>query len=115
MSRKVAIPAMIMAAAVATAGGLAFAKSSAVENDALGDLAHARITLAQAAAAAEAHVGGRATRAELNGERGTAIYEIEIVGADQKVLDVRIDAGDGKVLSTKQDQADRRGKDEDDD
>lgn len=107
MNRKNAISALLMAAGIATAGGLAYAKSAAGENDALADLAKAKITLTQAIGAAEAHSNGKATKAELEGERGTVVYDVEVVTADHKVFDVKVDAADGKVLSSKQDQADR--------
>lgn len=74
MKRTLLIPALILAAGVATAGGVAYAKqSSPAENDAVTDLAKAKITLVQAVSAAEAQAGGRATKAELDGERGTEI------------------------------------------
>ena len=69
MNRKITIPALIIAVGVATAGSLVFAKSSGAENDAIADLAKAKITLAQAVGAAEAHASGKATKAELEGER----------------------------------------------
>ncbi len=114
MNRKIAIPALIMAAGIATAGGLAYAKSGGGENDAIADLAKAKVTLAQAIGAAEAQSGGKATKAELEGERGTVVYQVEVVTADSKVFDVKVDAADGKVLSSRQDQADR-GEHEDND
>lgn len=114
MNRKIAIPALIMAAGIATAGGLAFAKTSGGENDAIADLAKAKITLTQAVSAAEAQSGGKAIKAELEGERGTIVYEVEVVTADNKVFDVKVDAADGKVLSSKEDQADRGEKDDKD-
>lgn len=115
MNRKIAIPALIMAAGIATAGGLVFAKSGGGENDAVTDLAMAKITLTQAIGAAEAHANGKATKAELEGERGIVVYEVEVVTADNKVFDIKVDAADGKVLSSKQDQADRGEKDDDKD
>lgn len=107
MNRKFTISALIMATGLAAAGGLAYAKSSDAENDAIADLEKATITLTQAVGTAEAHAQGRATKAELDGDRGTVVYEIEVVTSDNKVLDVTVDAANGKVLSSKQDQVDR--------
>ncbi|MBK7792646.1 MAG: PepSY domain-containing protein [Betaproteobacteria bacterium] len=116
MKRTLMIPALIVAAGVATAGGLAYAKQSGTaENDAVSDLAKAKITLVQAVSAAEAQAGGRATKAELDGERGTVVFDVEVVTPDNKVFDVKVDAADGKVLSSKLDQADRGEKDEEKD
>ena len=116
MKRNIVIPAFIVAAGMATAVGLAFAKQgSGVENDAVGDLAKSKITLVQAVGAAEAQAGGKATKAELEGERGALVFNVEVVAADGKVVDFKVDAADGKVLSSKQDQEDRAGKEDDDD
>jgi uncharacterized membrane protein YkoI len=113
MKSKIAIPALLVAAGIATAGGLAFAKTAGAENDAIADLAKAKIALAQAVSAAEAQTGGKATKAELEGERGTVVFDVEVVTPDNKVFDVKVDAADGKVLSSKLDQADRGEKDDD--
>ena len=115
MNLKFTIAALIMAAGVATAGGLAYAMSSSADNDAIADLAKAKITLTQAVGAAEAHATGKATKAELEGERGSLIYQVEVVTADNKVFDIKVDAVDGKVLSSKQDLADRGEKDDETD
>ncbi len=115
MNRKLTISALIMAAGVATAGGLAYAKTSLTENDAITDLAKAKITLTQAVGAAEAHASGKATKAEIEGEHGTVVYEVEVVAADNKVFDIKVDAADGKVLSSKQDQTDRGEKNDEKD
>lgn len=114
MNRKIALQALIMAAGVATAGGLALAKTSGGENDAVADVAKANITLTQAVSAAEAQSGGRAVKAELEGERGALAYQVEVVTADNKVFDVQVDAADGRVLSNKPDQADRGDEDDND-
>lgn len=114
MKRTFVIPALIVAAGVATAGGLAVAKQAGVlENDAVADLAKAKIGLVQAVGAAEAHASGRATKAELEGERGAVVFDVEVVTADNRVFDVKVDAADGKVLSSTQDRADRGEKDDD--
>lgn len=113
MKSKIIVPALLMAAGIATAGGLAYAKSAAAENDAVADLAKAKITLVQAVSAAEAQAGGKATKAELEGERGVLVFDVEVVTPDNKVFDVKVDAADGKVLSSKIDQADRGEKDDD--
>lgn len=113
MKSKITIPALLVAAGIATASGLAFAKTSGGENDAIADLAKAKITLVQAVGAAEAQAGGKATRAELEGERGTLVFDVEVVTADNKVFDVKVDAADGKVLSSNLDQVDRGEKDDD--
>jgi uncharacterized membrane protein YkoI len=116
MTRNIMIPALILAAGVATAGGLAYAKQSGVtDNDAVTHLAKAKVDLGQAVSAAEAQAGGKATKAELDAERGQVVFNVEVVTADSKVFDVRVDGTDGKVLSSKPDAADRGGKEDDED
>jgi uncharacterized membrane protein YkoI len=115
MNRKQLISAVLLAAGVATAGGLVYAKQEAPgQNDAVTDLGKAKISLSQAIGSAEAQAGGKATKAELEGERGVVVFNVEVVTADNKVFDVKVDAADGKVLSSKADAADRGGKDEED-
>jgi uncharacterized membrane protein YkoI len=102
------------AVALGLAGGVAaFAKAGAdTENNALADLAKAKakVTLSQAISAAEAQAGGRAIQAELDGENGTTVYKVEVVSADSQARDVTVDVTEGKVLSSKLDQADHGGK-----
>ena len=108
MKRSIIVPATLVALSIATAGGLAFAKQARVlENDAVADLAKATIALSQAVAAAEAQSGGKATMAKLDDENGVIVFNVEVVTADSKVLDVKVSATDGKVLSSRADPADR--------
>lgn len=113
MKSTIALPALLVAASIAAGGGLAVAKTAGGENDAIADLAKATIALTQAVSAAEAQAGGKATKAELEVERGAAVFEVEVVTPDHKVFDVKVDAADGKVLSSKLDQTDRGEKDDD--
>jgi hypothetical protein len=48
MMCKNTLPALLIAAGIATAGGLAFARTSGGENDAIADLVKTKITLVQA-------------------------------------------------------------------
>ncbi len=107
MQRKRFIPALILAAGVATAGGLAYAAQTGVtDNDAQVNLAQARISLGQAVATAEQHAGGRASRAELQNENGRLVYGVEVAD-NSKTTDVKVDATDGHVVSAQADQADQ--------
>lgn len=116
MKRKIMIPALILAAGVATAGGLAYAKQTgALENDAVVDLAKAKISLSQAIGSAETHAAGKAVKAELDSERGPVVFNVEVVTADNQVMDVKVDANDGKVLSSQLNTADQGGKEDNDD
>lgn len=116
MKSNLTIPVFIIATAIATAGGVAFAQQSTVtENDAVADLAKAKISLGQAVSTAESHAGGKATKAELDGGRGGIAFEVEVVTPERKVFDVKVDAVAGTVVSSQADKADRGGKEAEDD
>ncbi|QTD44493.1 PepSY domain-containing protein [Ottowia testudinis] len=115
MNRKTSLAAFIAAVGIATAGGLAYAAQGGAVNDAVADLSQAHITLEQAIAAAQQHhAGAKATKAELESRKGTTFYEVEVVAANQQVFDVRVDAADGKVLSSQADRHDRDNEKNDD-
>jgi uncharacterized membrane protein YkoI len=110
MKRKILIPALLMAAGVATAGGLAYGQQSgSAQNDAIVDLAKAKISLAQAIVTAEQHAGGRASRAELENENGRLVYDVEVAD-NTRTTDVKVDATDGSVVSAQADRADDHSK-----
>lgn len=91
------------------------ARAAGGENDAVATLAQAHIGLTQAVDIALAQTAGRATRAELGDENGHAVYEIEVVAANNQVFDVKVDAVAGKLLSSQADKADRDHEKEDGD
>lgn len=66
----------------------------------------AKTTEDEAKAAATAAVPGTVTKAELENEDGNVVYDIEIKGADGKVTEVIVDAGNGKVLHQEAEEAD---------
>ncbi|MFB8214352.1 PepSY domain-containing protein [Streptomyces anulatus] len=71
----------------------------------------ARITLDQAVAAALKSVPGTVTEAELDDDdddNDRAVWELDVRGADKKWHDVTVDAGNGKVLKTRDDDNDDR-------
>ena len=65
----------------------------------------ARITAAQARSAALASVPGTATAAELENEDGNLVYGVTVKTASGE-KDVKVDAGNGKVLQVEQDEQD---------
>ena len=103
----------ILAAAITTLGGAAFAAKPG-ENDAM-VINQAKVPIAQAISAAEKAHGGKATKAELEHSKQGLIYEVEVV-AGAKVFDVKVDADKGSVLSSTEDKSDHNnGRDEDHD
>lgn len=68
----------------------------------------ARISMDQAVAAALAAVPGRVLSVDLDDEDGFLVYEVKIVTTDKTtVTSVTVDAGDGRILATERDWADR--------
>ncbi|KND29819.1 PepSY domain-containing protein [Streptomyces anulatus] len=70
-----------------------------------------RITLDQAVAAALKSVPGTVTEAELDDDdddNDRAVWELDVRGTDKKWHDVTVDAGNGKVLKTRDDDNDDR-------
>lgn len=65
--------------------------------------ADAKITIEQAIGAATAHTPGKAVKAKLDSHFGTTTYEVDVLQADHTVMEVKINAADGKVISSKRD------------
>lgn len=65
----------------------------------------AKITFKQALQAALEKSPGSVIKAELEVEDGNLMYSFEVVGADQKITEVEIDAGNGQVLDTEDESA----------
>jgi uncharacterized membrane protein YkoI len=63
----------------------------------------ARSTLEQAIQAATAHTPGKAVSAELDSHWGKTTYQIDVLQADGVLMEVKIDALDGKVIRAKRD------------
>lgn len=97
----------LLAAAIATAGTVAYASNGGMENDALA-IVNAKTSLVQAVTAAEQHTNGKATHAEYEHSKQGWIYEVEVVSG-AKVFDVKVDADKGTVISSAEDKADRKG------
>lgn len=83
------------------------------ENDALG-ISTAKVTLVEAVTAAEDHVGGIASHAEFEPSGDRAVFEVEVV-ADGQVTDVKVDASNGEILSSRADRPDHEEESETED
>jgi len=66
----------------------------------------AKISMDQAVQQALASVQGQVLKTELEDENGFLVYGVEVVTADKTIVDVKVDAGSGKVLAMDQDKAD---------
>ncbi|MDI6865361.1 PepSY domain-containing protein [Thermodesulfovibrio yellowstonii] len=68
----------------------------------------AAISMDDAVNAALKQVPGKVLKVELENENGYLVYGVEIVKADKTIADVKIDAGNGKVLKIDTDQDNER-------
>jgi uncharacterized membrane protein YkoI len=75
------------------------------ENDAL-QITHAKISLTDAIAAAEAKTGGRASKAEFEKAKEGWVFDVETVSG-KAVSDVHVNADTGAVLSVTSDKIDQ--------
>ena len=66
----------------------------------------ARISMDQAVQQALNSVQGQVLKTELEDENGFLVYGVEVVTAEKNVVDVKVDAGSGKVLAMERDKAD---------
>ena len=106
-----------LAAAVALSTA-AFAVTQHMENDEVPGLkvqiSAAKITLAEAAHAAEAYTQGKATSVSIEHDSKQLAYKVEVLKGDQ-LFDVTVDSLDGKVLSVVADKGDEKGEASDND
>lgn len=117
MSKKWIIHISIGAAVIAfTVVGVGFAKSK--DNEIRGGTILlgkqveadfpilAKLTPDQAVQKALETVYGKVLKTELENENGFLVYSVEVVAADKTIVDVKVDAGSGKILAMDRDQMD---------
>lgn len=68
----------------------------------------AKVTVEQAIKTASEKVAGKVIEAELERKHDKAVWEVEIVGADDKVTEVHIDADSGAVIDTEEKGAEKK-------
>ncbi|WP_213361052.1 PepSY domain-containing protein [Brachymonas denitrificans] len=102
MKRNTSIAALIAAATIATAGGFAYAGQDGKRaGDRYDELLTSKITLQHAIASAQLqHPDGRVIKAELEQGKDAPYYEVDVVTPDKSVVEVRVDATDGKVIAS---------------
>jgi uncharacterized membrane protein YkoI len=66
----------------------------------------AKISFDSAIKSATATVPGKVLKAELENENGYLVYCVEVVKSDRQIADIKVDAGNGKVLKIEKDQKD---------
>ncbi len=71
----------------------------------------AKVSLVEAIQAAVKNTPGKAISAELEEDDGYLVYSVDVVTGD-KVMEVKVDAGDKKILKTEVQNEDENGEDE---
>lgn len=104
-SNKIRYTHAAIAATVLAVTAGAYAATGSPANDAMA-IGNANISIVQAVAAAEQHTSGKAVRAEYENTKAGWAWDVEVVHAGQ-VFDVRVDAANGTVLSSRQDKRDQ--------
>ncbi|MDH4085072.1 MAG: PepSY domain-containing protein [Nitrospira sp.] len=67
--------------------------------------AAAKVTIDQAIKTASAKVAGKVIEAELEKKHSKIIWEVEVVTADNKVMEVHIDAETGAVIDVEEEKS----------
>jgi hypothetical protein len=75
----------------------------------------AKIDFPQAVKAALKKVKGKILKAELENENGFLVYGFGVVTMDKSIVDVKVDAGSGAILTVDRDHADHQKGDRDED
>lgn len=100
----------VFALAIALAAGPLAASGSAYgdEKDKNGKVemaAAAKVTVDQAIKTASEKVPGKVIEAELEKKHNKLVWEVEVVTAENKVLEVHIDADSGAVIDVEEEKA----------
>ena len=66
----------------------------------------AKLTFQEAIRKALAAVHGQVLKTQLENEDGFLVYGVEVVTADKVIMEVKVDAGSGKVLTMNRDKVD---------
>lgn len=110
MGRKAIVIGSGTAAACLLFAGLTLSHADEQEKESLAE--QATVSIQEAIDVATEAFPGKVVEAELEEEDGRPVYEIEIVGEDNKTMEFEIDAKTGKVLGKEQEDGDGDEKDD---
>ena len=74
--------------------------------------AKAKVTIDEAIKTASEKVAGKVVEAELEKKHGTLVWEVEVVTAENKVMEVHIDAESGAVIDVEEEKPEKDRKSE---
>jgi len=95
---------MLLAAGTLALDGTAYGDEK--EKDRKAEMAAtAKVTIDQAVKTASEKVSGTVIEAELERKRNKLVWEVEVVTAENKVMEVHIDADSGAVIGVEEEKA----------
>jgi uncharacterized membrane protein YkoI len=95
---------MLLAAGTLALGGTAYGDEKE-KNRKAEMAAAAKVTIDQAVKTASEKVSGTVIEAELERKRNKLVWEVEIITAESKVMEVHIDADSGAVIDVEEEKA----------
>jgi uncharacterized membrane protein YkoI len=96
--------ALLLAAGTLAVAGAAYADEKEKKGKA-GMAAAAKVTIDQAINTASEKVAGKVIEAELEHKHNKLVWEVEVVTAENKVMEVHIDADTGAVIDVEEEKA----------
>jgi uncharacterized membrane protein YkoI len=106
MNMRAMASAVMVAAILVGAGcageGLLGSKEADERKEAVDMAARAKVTIDQAIKTASDKQAGRIIEAELEKKHGKAVWEVEVVTPDGKVVEVHVDADNGTVIDVEE-------------
>ena len=106
---KLGISTVIVAAAVLALTGTVWSDSKEEKKTSKAEMAAAaKVTIDQAIKAASDKAPGKVIEAELEKKHGTIVWEVEVVTAEGKVLEVHVDADSGAVIDTEEKKSEKK-------
>lgn len=103
-SSTVLLLAIVLSAGTLVAAGSAYANEKE-KNGKAEMAATAKVTIDQAVKTALDKVSGKVIEAELEKKHHKLIWEVEVVTAENKVMEVHIDADSGTVIEVEEEKA----------
>ena len=101
VNQWIGVAALVVVTGIAMAGEFLLDQPGLRSQAAIAALDRTQSPLAQAITLAEHHVHGRASSAELESARGAVIADVSVVTPDRKHFEVKVNAIDGTIVSSK--------------
>lgn len=103
ISRSMCALAMLLVAGTLVVGGAAYGDEKE-KNGKAEMAAAAKVTIDQAVKTAAEKVSGTIIEAELEKKHNQLVWEVEVITADKKVMEVHIDADSGTVIDVEEEK-----------